>query len=106
MSEKFREEAEVRRKVILEVLGPDSNDRFLIGIVGKTQEEARTYSQAIATVLDRESIRWFHQIGDGQTPGDQYCEIRDNKVTKEQIEALIPKIEQEAEEQRRLMGPS
>ena len=108
MSEKSKpENKEATQKVELKVVEPIFDKNFMVGFTGKTENECRAYNWAISTTLKEENLDPFHQIGttlyEVNEPGYHAWEIW-RKATKEQLEELLPKIKEKAEEYLRDMG--
>jgi len=100
MPEKFNpENKETAPKIELKIVAPHSDKNFMVSFEGKTQKQCEAYNRAIDSVLSAAKLTPFHQIGTTFTgnnePGYHAWEIW-AKADRETIEALLPRIEQEA----------
>ena len=87
-------------KVELKIVKPHADKNFMIAFEGKTELECAAYSAAIDRVLKKAEMKPFHQVGVTQKgtniPGYHAWEVWRN-VKEEEITALFPKIEKEAQ---------
>jgi hypothetical protein len=101
MLEKFNNK-EKPKKVELKIIEPRGDKNFMIGFTCRTEKECEAYNTAIKIVLERKELELFHQIGskpdNPNAPGYHGWEIWKRKVTKEDLEKLLPEIDKEAQE--------
>ena len=87
--------------VRLTIREPEMDKNFMIAFEGKTREECEAYNWAIANILDKAGFNPFHQIGTTLTgddePGYHAWEVW-KKISRDQLEVLLPKIEEGAKE--------
>jgi hypothetical protein len=92
-------EQKEERKVELKVVASDGDKGLMIGFEGKTKEECMAYNYAIESVLKQAGLIPFHQVGvtpsGSNDPGKHAWEVF-RKCTAEDLERLLPQIEQKA----------
>lgn len=83
----------------IKIRDPEGDKNFMITFEGRTKKECTAFNWAIEGVLRDANLSPFHQIGTSPTghdePGFHSWEVW-RKVTKEQLEQLLPAIEEKA----------
>lgn len=101
MLEKFNNK-ERPKKVKLKIIEPHGDKNFMIGFTCRTEKECEVYNTAIRKVLENEGLTVYHQIGGKpdnlNAPGYHAWEIWKRRITKEDLEKLLPEIKKEAQE--------
>lgn len=83
--------------VDLRVVRPSGDKHHMIGFDAKTVKEAKAYHKAIAHYLKRFKIPVFLQVGGNSELGYNAWEIWDKNITPQELEALLPEIERDAQ---------
>lgn len=98
--EKITKYGEKEPVVELGIREPDAESRkgFMITFHCSTQEECVAYNHAVSSVMRRENLNPFHQLGVDAEPGLHWWEaLFVESVTREQLESLIPEMKEKIE---------
>lgn len=97
MNERRFERIEQEPKVELEVTPPQGDKFCMIRFNAHTEKQARAYNEAVAHHLGQLG-NIFHQIGGSDRAlGVHGWELWDKEISSEQLEALLPEIERDAQ---------